>query len=104
MPDEVDPQIRQQRAKFIKAFDDIATATENLAAISKKQVELMNVMIDTCTGLAATVMEPNDGLRDVLDELITEVRGLREDIRTVVKAGGATSVLALLGGAPQRRR
>jgi hypothetical protein len=95
-PDEQDVQIRAQRAAFIKAFQDISVATANLAAISKKQIELMNAMIDTATGLAATVMEPKDGLRDVIDELIEEINGLRGDIRLIAKAGGMNGVLAAL--------
>ena len=70
MTAEDDLQIRQQRAKFIKAFEDIAVSTANLAAVSKKQIEITNSLIDTASGLAETVMMPKDGLRDVIDELI----------------------------------
>jgi hypothetical protein len=93
---EADVQIRQQRAAFIKAFQDISVATANLAAISKKQIEIMNSMIENTAGLADTVMAPKDGLRDVIDELIDEVRGLREDIRLVAHAGGMKTVLTAL--------
>lgn len=96
MTAENDAQIQQQRAKFIKAFEDISIATANLAAISKKQVEIMNNLIDVGAGVADTVMMPKDGLRDVIDELIDEVRGLREDLRIVVKAGGLQSALVSL--------
>lgn len=99
-----DDQIRQQRAQFIKSFQDIAAATANLAAVAKKQIEVMNGMIDVASGLAETVMMPKDGMRDVTDELIDEIRGLREDLRIVVKAAGLQSTLAaLLGGGRAKR-
>lgn len=103
MPPDDDAQIRQQRAQFIKAFESISTstanlavATANLAAVAKKQIEVMNGLIDVASGVAETVMMPKDGMRDVTDELIDEIRGLREDLRIVLKAGGLQSTLAAL--------
>lgn len=103
MTAEDDLQIRQQRAKFIKAFEDIAVSTANLAAVSKKQIEITNSLIDTASGLAETVMMPKDGLRDVIDELIDEIRGLREDIRIVVKASGLQSALVAMFPGTRRK-
>ena len=103
MTPEDELQIRQQRAKFIKAFEDIAASTANLAAVSKKQIEITNSLIDTASGLAETVMMPKDGLRDVIDELIDEIRGLREDIRIVVKGSGLQSALASMFPGTKRK-
>jgi len=100
-PNEV--EIRKHREQFIKAFQDIAVATANLAAISKKQIELMNQQIDVVSGQIESIMLPKDGLRDVLDELIDEIRGLREDLRVVAKAGGLQTTLAALFGAGRKR-
>jgi hypothetical protein len=103
MPDPNDEQIRKQRAQFIKSFEDLATATANLHAISKKQIELMNKQIDVTHGLIEIMMQPRDGMRDVIDELIDEVRGLRDDLRAVVKAGGLAPLITLLNQVPRRR-
>ena len=98
MPDPNDVEIRRQREKFVKAFDDLAEATKNLSAIAKKQIELMNQQIEAINGFSETMMMPKDGMRDVLDELIDEIRGLREDIRIVADSGGFPVMLrALLG-------
>jgi hypothetical protein len=96
--DPNDAQIRKQREEFIRAFQNIAVATENLAAVSKKQIEIMNKLIDTSDGLAGTIMAPEDGLRDVLDELIAEIHGLREDMRKIAHVSGAQAVFAALTG------
>jgi hexokinase len=97
---EQDALLRKQREQVIQAFRDLATATANLvaatsnsAAVSKKQIEITNSLIDTAAGLAETIMIPKDGLRDVVDELIDEVRGLREDLRVIVQASGLKSAL-----------
>jgi hypothetical protein len=102
--DADEAQIRQQREKFIKAFDDLAEATSNLVAISKKQVELVNKQIEVTNGLIETMMLPKDGMRDVIDEVIGEIQGLREDLRIMVKAGGLqTTFSALFGGRKSTR-
>jgi gamma-glutamyl:cysteine ligase YbdK (ATP-grasp superfamily) len=103
MPDPSDEQIRKQRTQFIKSFEDLATATANLHAISKKQIELMNKQIEITHGLIETMMQPRDGMRDVIDELIDEMRGLRDDLRVIAKAGGLGTVLTLLNQVPRRR-
>ena len=111
MPPDDEAQIRQQRAQFIKAFEEIsvstanlAVATTNLVAISKKQIEVMNGLIDVASGVAETVMMPKDGMRDVTDELIDEIRGLREDLRIVLKASGLQSTLAALMGGGRMKK
>ena len=49
-------------------------------------------------GLIESLMMPKDGMRDVLDEVLDEIRGLREDIRVVADQGGFPLMLrALLG-------
>lgn len=101
----VDPneeQIRKQRDRFIKAFENIAEATENLSNIAKKQIEIMNKQIEVTHGLIETMMEPKDGMRDVLDEVLGEMQGLRDDIRILAEAGGfQTALRALLGRKPR---
>lgn len=100
--DPNDPEIKKQREKFIKAFDQLAESTANIAAISKKQIDLINKQIEVTNGVIEALMMPKDGMRDVMDELIDEIRGLREDIRIVAKAGGLQGVLALFGNARRR--
>lgn len=110
--DTNDPQIKAQREQFIRSFQDIANgskdtaaAVKNLHAISVKQIELMNKMIDSIDGLVGMMMAPKDGMRDVIDDLIVEIQGAREDLREVAKATGMHSVFnALTGGAKPRRR
>lgn len=101
--DPTEEQIRRQREKFIKAFDDIAGATENLAALVKKQIEMTNKQIevtnkqiDVTAGLIEAMMMPKDGMRDVVDELLEETRGLRDDLRAIAKAGGFEAALRAL--------
>jgi hypothetical protein len=104
MPPDDEAQIRQQRAQFIKSFEDIALATANLSAVAKKQIEVMNGLIDVASGVAETVMMPKDGMRDVTDELIDEIRGLREDLRIIIKSGGLQSAFsALFSGARTKK-
>lgn len=102
MPDPSEEQIRKQRAQFIKAFEDLAEATVNLNGIGKKQIELTNKQIEVTNGLIETMMMPKDGMRDVIDELLDEVRGLREDLRAIAKAGGFEAIRTLLGQLPRR--
>jgi phage-related baseplate assembly protein len=98
--------VRQQRERVIKAFEDLvvattnnATAAANSAAMSKKVIEVMNKQIDMANVLVEALMLPKDGMRDVVDELIAEIQGLRDDLRIIAKAGGMTAALtALLGG------
>jgi phage regulator Rha-like protein len=109
MPDPNEEQIRKQRAQFIKAFEDLAEASANQNAIAKKQIELTNKLIEAVNkqtevtaGLIDTLMMPKDGMRDVLDEVLDEIRGLREDIRIVAEQGGFQVMLrALLGRRPK---
>jgi hypothetical protein len=96
--DQNDPEIRKQRTQFIKTFADLAEATANLNGIAKKQVELMNEQIKVMNGLIDTMMMPKDGMRDVLDEVLGELQGLRDDLRVVAKAGGFGQALAALMG------
>lgn len=103
MSDPNEEQIRKQRAQFIKAFEDLATATAHLAeasanqsAITKKQMELVNKQIEVTNGLIEVMMMPKDGMRDVIDEVLEEVRGLRDDLRAVAKAGGLGALMQLL--------
>lgn len=110
MPDPNDEQIKKQREKFVKAFDDLADATSNLAVVAKKQVELINKQIEAVNkqveitnGMIDTMMMPKDGMRDVLDEAIDEIRGLRDDLRSIAKTGGLATVLAALNQIPRRR-
>jgi hypothetical protein len=62
----------------------------------------MNKLIDALNaqteGIASVIMEPKDGLRDVVDELIGEIQGFREDLRVVAKAGGLQAGLTALFG------
>lgn len=103
MADADEAQIRAQRAEFIKAFSNIAEATANLVAISKKQIEVMNKQIETNSMLFEAMLAPKDGLRDVIDELIDEINGLRQDLRIIVKGSGLQSAFsALLGGRKHR--
>ncbi len=104
MPDPNDEQIRKQREKFIKAFGDIAEGTANFAAIAKKQLELMNKQIEVTNGLIETMMMPKDGMRDVIDELIQEVGGLRDDLRVIAQTGGLETIFSALVGVQPRRR
>jgi hypothetical protein len=108
-PDPSEEQIRQQRAKFVKAFDDLAEATANLSLMAKKQIELMNKQIaavnqqsDIMNGLIESLMMPKDGMRDVLDEVLGELQGLRDDIRILAQAGGFASAFAALMGRKPR--
>jgi hypothetical protein len=102
-------QIHRQREKFIKAFDDLAEATANIAAMSKKQIEIMNKQIEAAnkqievtSGLIETMMMPKDGMRDVIDEVLEELQGLRNDLRILAKAGGLQTALAALMGRRER--
>jgi hypothetical protein len=103
-PGEV--EIKRQREQLVKAFTDLAAATGRLAeasannaAFAKKQIEVMNKQIEMANTVVESLMLPKDGMRDVIDELIAEVAGLRDDIRVLAKAGGLTSAIsALLGG------
>lgn len=99
-----DPEIKKQREKFIKAFDQLAESTANMAAIAKKQIDLINKQVELTNGVIETMMMPKDGMRDVIDELIDEIRGLREDIRIVAKAGGLQGMLALFGSPGSSRK
>lgn len=108
-PDPNDEQIRRQRERVVKAFDDLAVATAglveataNLSAIAKKQIELTNKQIEVTGGLIETMMMPKDGMRDVIDEVLEELRGLRDDIRILVKTGGFSTALAALMGRKPR--
>jgi methyl-accepting chemotaxis protein len=108
-PDPDAEQISRQREKFVKAFDDLAEATANIAAMSKKQIEIMNKQIESTNklieatgGLIETMMMPKDGMRDVIDEVLQEIQGLRDDMRIVAKAGGLSTALAALMGRRQR--
>lgn len=103
MPDASEEQIRKQREKFVKAFDDLADATANLSTVAKKQLELMTKQIEVANGIIETLMMPKDGMRDVLDEAIDEIRGLRDDLRAIAKAGGLSTILSLLNQIPRRR-
>lgn len=101
--DPNEEQIRKQREKFIKAFDDLATASENISALSKKQIEMVNKqievtnrLIEVTSGVIETMMMPKDGMRDVIDEVLEEIRGLRDDIRIVAQAGGFQVALRAL--------
>lgn len=110
--DTNDPQIKAQREQVIKAFQDIANASKesaiavkNLHAVSAKQIELMNKMIDSIDGLVGMMMAPKDGMRDVIDDLIVELQGAREDLRLVARGSGMQSVFdALTGGVKPRKR
>lgn len=94
-----DAHIRQQRERVIKAFENLSSAAENNAALAKKQIEVMNKQIEMANTVVEALMLPKDGMRDVIDELIAEIAGLRDDLRVIAKAGGLTSALsALLGG------
>lgn len=101
-----DTQVRQQRERVIKAFENLVAASEsnavaaaNSAAMSKKVIEVMNKQIEMANVLVEALMLPKDGMRDVVDELIAEIQGLRDDLRIIAKAGGMTAALtALLGG------
>jgi hypothetical protein len=101
-----DPEVKRQRERFIKAFEQIAEASANSATVAKKQIEVMNKLIEAVNNqteaITSVIMAPKDGLRDVVDDLIQEVSGLRDDLRAIAKAGGLSSVLALFGA--QRRR
>jgi uncharacterized protein Yka (UPF0111/DUF47 family) len=108
-PDPTDEEIRKQRAKIAKAFEDLAEATTNLTALAKKQIELMNKQItaanqqsDVMNGLIESLMMPKDGMRDVLDEVLGEIQGLRDDIRVLAQSGGFQSVFAALMGRKPR--
>jgi hypothetical protein len=101
--DPTDAEIKKQRDKFIKAFEEIATSATNLVAITKKQMELVNKQIEVTNGLIEAMMTPNDGLRDTIDDLIEEISGLREDMRSFAKAGGLQGVLTLLGPLGRKR-
>lgn len=108
--DPNEEQIRKQRDKFIKAFDDIADSTANLSALVKKQIEIVNKQIEVTnrqievtSGLIETMMMPKDGMRDVIDEVLEEMRGLREDLRILAKTGGLeVAFRALMGQKPPR--
>jgi hypothetical protein len=110
--DQNDPQIKAQREQFIKAFQDIATASKesalamkNLHAVSVKQIELMNKMIDSIDGLVGMMMAPKDGMRDVIDDLIIELQSARDDLRTFARGAGMQGVFeALMGGTKSRKR
>ncbi len=103
MADPNEEQIKRQRAQFIKAFEDLAEATANLNQLTKKQIEIANKQIEVTNGLIETMMMPKDGMRDVIDEVLDEIRGLREDIRIVAEQGGYQAMLrALIGKAPKR--
>lgn len=103
MPEQSDEQIRKQRAAFIKAFEDLAEAAANQNAITKKQMELVNRQIEVTSGLIETMMMPKDGMRDVIDELLDEIRGMRDDLRAIAKAGGLDGLLAMLNQIQRRR-
>lgn len=109
MPDPDEDQIRKQRTQFIKAFDDLADATSNLHTLSKKhldlvnkQIETMNKQIEATNGLIETMMMPKDGMRDVIDEVLEELRGLRDDIRTLAQTGGFETMFRALTGRKPR--
>ena len=98
MPPDEETQIRQQRAKFSNAFADLAEATANLSALAKKQIELMNKQIEVTNGLIETMMLPKDGMRDVIDEAIGELQGLRDDLRIIAQSGGFSAIFTALTG------
>jgi hypothetical protein len=105
-----DEQIRDQRERFIRAFEELVKTTRNTHAISEKQIELFNKQIETtnrlievASGLIECMMMPKDGMRDVIDDLIQEIGGLRDDIRIVAKAGGLQAALRALIGPKTRR-
>jgi hypothetical protein len=108
-PDTNDEHIRKQREGFVRAFDDLAEATANIAAMSKKQIEIMNKqieatnkLIEVTSGLIETMMMPKDGMRDVIDEVLEELGGLRDDLRILAKADGLQTALAALIGRKPR--
>lgn len=121
MPEsETDPNVRQQQ--FLRALDVLSAsvksqsvAIENLVAISKKQVEIMNKQIDASNNLAEVlfnlfnvIADQKNGAISCGDDLIGELKGLRDDLRAIGKVGGIGSMLApFLGNAeqpPRRRR
>lgn len=108
--DPNEEQIRKQREKFIRSFDALAEASENIAALSKKQIEMVNKqievtnrLIEVTSGVIETLMMPKDGMRDVIDDVFEEIRGLREDLRILAKTGGLELAFrALMGQKPPR--
>ena len=54
-------------------------------------------------GLIETMMMPKDGMRDVIDEVIGELQGLRDDLRIVAKASGLQTAFGALFGSGKRK-
>ncbi len=62
----------------------------------------MNKLIDVTSGLIESLMMPKDGMRDVIDETLEEIRDLRGDIRVVAQSGGFDTMFrALMGKKPR---
>lgn len=106
---EKNTQGEEKFRRFVKIFEDTSEASANMAAIAKKQIEIMNKQIEAVgklTDISGAVFDaiakPHDGVVSAIDDLIAEVQGLRDDLRVVAKAGGLSGLMSLLGGGRRR--
>jgi signal transduction histidine kinase len=99
-------QMGRAKIQFLARMShELRTPLQSIAGYS----ELLRV--GAATPLSPAQLRLLDRIRDneqilvhVIDDLIIETQGLRDDLRVVAKAGGLTSaVSALLGGAQRRR-
>jgi hypothetical protein len=104
MSEDQKPDQGQERfRKFMKSFNDISESSANMVAISKKQIEVMNKMIDVTGLLFESITKDHDGMIAAVDDLITEIQGLREDLRAFAKVSGVQVSLGnILGGRGRR--
>jgi len=94
--DDVDPQIKAQRDRIIKAFETIGLSTAKLHAATDQQVQAIGALFEA-------IAKDKDGLICAIDDLIVEIQGLRQDVRAIAKATGIQAGLASLFGAARRR-
>lgn len=96
MPEEPDPQVKQQRERIIKAFETIGLSTEKLRTATDQQMQAIGMLFEA-------IVKDKDGLICAIDDLICEVQGLRQDLRSIVKAAGIqASLVSLFGGRKPR--
>lgn len=78
--DPNDAQIRAQREAFVQAFLNLGAATANLHAMTKKQIELTNQLINSIDAISGAIVDPKNGLLAALDDLSDEIRALRQEL------------------------
>jgi hypothetical protein len=88
------PDVAKKRFdKFVKVFEDVGYNTGENAKL--------------LAALVSAIADEKDGLTGAIDDLIDEIRGLREDLRMIDASGRTAAVLAplaqMFNGPPRRR-